>query len=49
MSSTKYPTSEYIKLIESGELETFNEAMTHMDKDKLLKVMQEEMNFLHEN
>lgn len=49
MSSRRYPPSKYVQLVENDELETFSEAMAHMDKKKWLNVIQEEMNSLHEN
>ena len=49
LPSIWYPLSEYVKLAESGELETFSKAMTHMDNKKWLKAMHEEKNSLHEN
>jgi Reverse transcriptase (RNA-dependent DNA polymerase) len=36
-------------LVDSGELECFEEAMVSEHKDKWLKAMQDEMKFLHEN
>lgn len=49
MPSTRYPPSKYVKITESGEPETFSDAMTHMDKNQWLKAMHEEKNSLHEN
>lgn len=47
--SAIYPPSEYVKITESGEPETFNDTMTHMNKKQWLKAMQDEVKSLHEN
>lgn len=49
VSSTKCPTLKYVKLVESGEQNFFNEGTTHTDKEQQLKAMQEDMNSPHEN
>ena len=47
--STRYPSLEYILIIDEGELESFQEVQSHKDKDCWIKVMQEEMNSLWKN
>ena len=44
--SSRYPTFEYILLIEEGERETFQEVQTHKDNKLWFKAMQEEMSSL---
>ena len=46
---TRYPSFEYILLIDEGELECFQEVESHKDKQSWMKAMQEEMNSLHKN
>lgn len=45
--SIKYPSSNYMTIIENGELENFNEIVSHKEKDMWMKVVQEEMKSLH--
>ena len=47
--STRYPFSEYILLIDEGELECFQEVEAYKDKQSWMKAMQEEMNSLQKN
>ena len=47
--SSRYPASQYVLLIDIGEPECYEEAMTCVHKEKWYNAMQEEMNFLHEN
>ena len=49
ISSARYSGSEYILLTDEGEPETFNEAVSHKDKDKWLHAMQDEMESLLKN
>ena len=47
--STRYPSFEYILLVDEGKLECFQEVESHKDKQSKMKAMQEEMNSLHKN
>ena len=48
-SSTRYPPHKYMMLIDEGEPEHFEEAISHQHKSEWVKVMQEEMRGLNEN
>ena len=47
--STRYPSSEYIFLIDEEEPKSFQEVVSHKYKQSQIKAMQEEMNSLHKN
>ena len=47
--STRYPSSEYILIVDEGEPESFKEVESHKDKDCWIKAMQKEMNSLWKN
>ena len=47
--SIRYPSSEYILIVDEGEPESFQEIQSHKDKDCWIKAMQEEMNSLGKN
>jgi hypothetical protein len=47
--STKYSPLEYVLVTDGGELECFDEAMSHEKKSEWLKAMEEKMKSLHEN
>lgn len=47
--STKYPESEYLLLTEDGEPESFQEVVSHKEKEKWLLAMQDEMESLQKN
>ena len=47
--STRYPSSEYVTITECGEPENFSEVKTHVEKEKWLKAIQDEMKSLHDN
>ncbi|GKU92547.1 hypothetical protein SLEP1_g6259 [Rubroshorea leprosula] len=47
--SARYPSSDYILIIEEEEPENFQEVQSHQDKDCWMKAMREEMNSLHKN
>ena len=42
--STRYPSSEYILIVDDGEPESFQAVQSHKDKDCWIKAMREEMN-----
>ena len=44
-----YPYSQYVLLIDEGEPECYEEAMTYVHKEKWDSAMQDEMDSLHEN
>jgi len=46
---SKYLEEDYITLKDSGEPQNFSEAMESFEKGEWIKVMEEEMNSLHEN
>ena len=46
---TKYPTTEFVLLIDGGEPKFYEEAMMDDHKEEWLKAMQEEMQSLHKN
>ena len=47
--SQKYSPHEFVLLTDAAELECYEEAMLHEEKDKWFKSMQEKMKSLHEN
>ncbi|XP_048323873.2 retrovirus-related Pol polyprotein from transposon TNT 1-94 [Ziziphus jujuba] len=47
--SKRFPESEYILLTEEGEPESFQEAVSHQEKEKWLQAMQDEMESLQKN
>ncbi|CAH9062481.1 unnamed protein product [Cuscuta epithymum] len=47
--STRYTSSEYLLLTEDGEPESFQEAVSHKDKEKWLIAMQDELESLQKN
>ena len=47
--STRFPSSKYILIANEGELESFQEVLSHKDKNCWIKFMQEEMNSLWKN
>ena len=47
--STRYPPHEYVMLTDGGELETYQEAILHENKNEWVKAMLEEMRSLLEN
>ncbi|CAL2270428.1 unnamed protein product [Prunus armeniaca] len=46
---SRYSPNDYVLLIDGGELECYEEALTHDQQDEWLKAMHEEMQSLHEN
>ena len=47
--STRYPSSEYILIVDDGEPESFQAVQSHKEKDCWIKAMREEMNSLWKN
>ena len=47
--STRYPSTEYVMLIDGGEPETYQKAILHKSKKEWVKAMQEEVRSLLEN
>jgi len=47
--STRYPSDEYVTLTDEGKPGCFEKAMDSQQKEKLVNVMQDEMQSLHDN
>ena len=47
--STRYPSDEYVTLVDKGEPECYEEAMDSQQKEKWVDAMQDEMQSLHDN
>lgn len=47
--STRFPNNEYVLVTDGGEPETYDEAMSHVHREKWYDAMQDEMKSLHEN
>ncbi|PHT51451.1 Retrovirus-related Pol polyprotein from transposon TNT 1-94 [Capsicum baccatum] len=49
VKSSKYPFSEYVLINDKGEPESLKEVLVHLEKNKWMKAIQEEMESLHQN